>query len=134
MQEPFMHIDHIGIAVNDLNQALKTYLALGFKEKDRQVIEGYDVEVSMIPVGEIKIELIRPTSPQSTIAKFLQKRGEGIHHIAVNVKDIQKKLDELKAQGVKLIDEMPKSGYGGRKVAFIHPASTNGVLLELVED
>ncbi|MBI1744907.1 methylmalonyl-CoA epimerase [Candidatus Acetothermia bacterium] len=129
-----MHIDHIGIAVNDLDKALKTYLALGFKEKDRQVIAGFDVEVSMIPVGETKVELIRPTSPQSTIAKFLQNRGEGIHHVALAVPDIQKKLDELKAQGIRLIDETPKSGYGGRKVAFIHPESTNGVLLELVEE
>jgi methylmalonyl-CoA/ethylmalonyl-CoA epimerase len=129
-----MHIDHIGIAVNDLDKALKTYLALGLHEHDREVVENFDVQISMIRVGEARIELIQPTSEKSTIAKFLQKKGAGIHHIAINVKDIQKKLDELKTQGVRLIDETPKAGYGGRKVAFIHPQSTNGVLLELVEE
>jgi methylmalonyl-CoA/ethylmalonyl-CoA epimerase len=129
-----MHIDHIGIAVNDLDKALKTYLALGLGEDDRETVPGFDVQVSMIHIGEARIELIQPTSEQSTIAKFLQKRGEGIHHIAINVKDIQKKLNELKAQGIHLVDEVPKRGYGGRKVAFIHPQSSNGVLLELVEE
>ncbi len=129
-----MHIDHIGIAVTNLDKALKTYLALGLHEDHREIIAGFDVQVSMIHVGESRIELIQPTSEKSTVAKFLQKRGEGIHHIAIGVKDIRKKLNELKAQGVQLIDETPKPGYGGRKVAFIHPQSTNGVLLELVED
>jgi methylmalonyl-CoA/ethylmalonyl-CoA epimerase len=129
-----MHIDHIGIAVGDLDRALQMYRVLGLAEKGREVVANFDVEVSIVPCGATKIELIRPTSPQSTIAKFLEKRGEGIHHIAIAVPDVQKKLDELKAQGVRLINETPQAGYGGRPVAFIHPQSTSGVLVELVEE
>jgi len=128
-----LRLDHIGIAVRDLDEALKDYQALGLKESGREIVEDYAVEICMLELGESKIELIRPLNNEGPIAKFLQKRGEGIHHIAIAVKNIEKKLNELKAQGVKLIDEKPRKGFSNRKIAFIHPEAMSGVLIELVE-
>ncbi|MCL6642184.1 MAG: methylmalonyl-CoA epimerase [Candidatus Bipolaricaulota bacterium] len=126
-------LNHIGIAVNDIDATLKTLALLGLTPGERGVASQFHVEVCMLALGNTKIELLRPTSSDSPIAKFLERRGEGLHHIALSVPDIHQKLTELKAQGVKLIDEAPRVGFGGHLVAFIHPHSTHGVLIELVQ-
>jgi len=131
--EMFKKIDHIGIAVSNLNEAMELYKKLGFEVKEIEEVAEQKVKVAMLPVGESKIELLEATSEDSAIAKFIEKRGEGIHHIAVNVDDIEKALENAKNEGLKLIDEKPRIGAGGKKVAFIHPKSTKGVLLEFVE-
>jgi len=129
----FKKIDHIGIAVSNLDEAIELYKKLGFEVKGVEEVAEQKVKVAMLPIGESKIELLEATSDDSAIAKFIEKRGEGIHHIAVNVEDIEKALENAKNEGIKLIDEKPRIGAGGKKVAFIHPKSTKGVLLEFVE-
>ncbi len=126
-------IDHIGVAVKDLESAMEVYKKLGFEIEGIEEVREQKVKVAMLPVGESKIELIEATSDDSVIARFVEKKGEGIHHIAVNVDDIEKALDSAKAQGLQLIDEKPRIGVGGKKIAFVHPKSTKGVLLEFVE-
>lgn len=129
-----MKINHLGIAAKSLEEALKFWAdGLGLENVLTEVVEEQKVRVAMLPVGESRIELLEPTSDDSPISKFLEKRGGGIHHIAIEVSDINAALARLKAQGVRLIDESPKVGAEGCLVAFVHPASTNGVLLELVE-
>ncbi|MCQ4152674.1 MAG: methylmalonyl-CoA epimerase [Archaeoglobales archaeon] len=128
-----MKIDHIGIAVKNLEDAIKTFEALGFKLEEIEEVEGQKVRVAMLPVGESRIELLEATSEDSAIAKFVASRGEGVQHIAINVEDIELALKRAKDAGVKLIDEKPKIGAGGKKVAFLHPKSTHGVLIEFVE-
>ncbi|MEM2175767.1 MAG: methylmalonyl-CoA epimerase [Archaeoglobaceae archaeon] len=128
-----MRIDHIGIAVKSLDDAIKTFEALGFKVKGIEEVKEQKVKVAMLPIGESKIELLEATTEDSAIAKFLVSRGEGIHHIAINVENIEKSLETAKSSGIKLIDEKPRIGAGGKKVAFLHPRSTHGVLLEFVE-
>jgi len=97
------------------------------------VVEEQDVKVAFLPVGESEIELLESTSPDGNIAKYIQKKGEGIHHIAFEVDDLEAKLEELKEKGVRLIDEKPRYGAGGARIAFLHPKSTNGILVELCE-
>ena len=126
-------IDHIGIAVKNLDEAVETYKKLGFELKGIEEVAEQKVKVAMLPAGESKIELLEATSEDSAIAKFLEKRGEGIHHIAVGVEDIEKALENAKNNGLQLIDEKPRIGAGGKKVAFVHPKSARGVLLEFVE-
>ncbi len=126
-------VDHIGIAVKNLEEAIDLYKKLGFEVKEIEEVEEQKVRVAMLPAGESRIELLEATSDDSPIAKFIEKRGEGIHHIAINVSDIEKALENAKKNGLKLIDEKPRIGAGGKKVAFIHPKSTKGVLLEFVE-
>ena len=126
-------IDHIGIAVKNLDEAVETYKKLGFELKGIEEVAEQKVKVAMLPAGESKIELLEATSEDSAIAKFLEKRGEGIHHIAVGVEDIEKALENAKNNGLQLIDERPRIGAGGKKVAFVHPKSARGVLLEFVE-
>ncbi len=126
-------IDHVGVAVESLEKAIETYKALGFEVEEIEEVEEQKVRVAMLPVGESRIELLEATSPESAIAKFLEKRGEGIHHIAINVENIEEALKKAKEAGLKLIDETPRIGAGGKKVAFVHPKSTHGVLLEFVE-
>ncbi len=126
-------IDHIGIAVKNLDEAVDLYKKLGFEVKEIEEVPEQKVKVAMLPVGESKIELLEATSEDSPIAKFIERRGEGVHHIAINVSDIEKALQNAKEKGLQLIDEKPRIGAGGKKVAFIHPKSTKGVLLELVE-
>ena len=126
-------IDHIGVAVKNLDEAVDLYKKLGFELKEIEEIPEQKVKVAMLPVGESKIELLEATAEDSAIAKFLEKRGEGIHHVAINVRDIEKALENAKANGLQLIDEKPRIGAGGKKVAFVHPKSTKGVLLEFVE-
>lgn len=130
-----MKIDHLGIATNSLDEALKFWRdALGLELKEIETVEDQKVKVAMLPVGEPRIELLEATSDDSPIAKFLQKRGAGIHHIAVRVDDIRATLSRLKESGARLIDEEPRIGAGGCLIAFIHPSSANGVLLELVQE
>ncbi|WP_456368669.1 methylmalonyl-CoA epimerase [Geoglobus sp.] len=126
-------IDHIGIAVRSLDEAVELYRKLGFEVKEIEEVAEQKVRVAMLPVGESKIELLEATSPDSAVAKFVEKRGEGIHHIAVNVENIEEALENARKNGLQLIDEKPRIGAGGKKVAFIHPKSTKGVLLEFVE-
>ncbi len=129
-----MKIDHIGIATNGIDDAAGFYRdALGLEVAETEEVANQKVRVAMLPVGESRIELLEPTSDDSPISKFLAKRGPGIHHLAVRVEDIRATLSELKRQGARLIDEEPRVGAGGCLVAFIHPSSTGGVLLELVE-
>jgi len=129
-----MKIDHLGIATKEISEALKFWQdALGLENIHTEEVAEQKVLTAMLPIGDTRIELLEPTSDDSPISKFLEKRGGGIHHIAIEVENIEDSLAKLKAQGVRLIDEVPKVGAGGCRVAFVHPASTNGVLLELVQ-
>ena len=129
-----MKINHLGIATKRIDEALKFWSdALGLENVHTEVVEDQKVRVAMLPIGESRIELLEPTSEDSPISKFLEKRGGGIHHIAVEVDDIVAALDKLKAQGMRLIDESPRIGAEDCLVAFVHPSSTHGVLLELVQ-
>ncbi len=129
-----MKINHLGIATKGIDDALKFWEdALGLENIHTEVVEDQKVRVAMLPIGESRIELLEPISDDSPISKFLEKRGGGIHHIAVEVNDIEASLTRLKAQGMRLIDETPRIGAEGCLVAFVHPSSANGVLLELVQ-
>ena len=127
-------IDHLGIAVQSLAEAKKFYETLGLEIMPEEVVEGEKVRVAMVPLGESRIELLEPTSPDSAIAKFLEKRGPGLHHVALQVTNLVERVEELKAAGTRLINEEVKMGAGGHMYVFVHPASTGGVLLELVEE
>ena len=128
------YINHLGIATKGIDDALGFWVdALGLENVHTEIVEEQKVRVAMLPLGESRIELLEPTSEDSPISKFLDKRGGGIHHIAVEVGDIDAMLAKLKAAGVRLIDEVPRIGAEGCLVAFIHPSSANGVLLELVQ-
>ena len=130
-----MKIEHIGIATRALDEAVGFWRdALGLQVQEIEEVAEQGVRVLMLPLGETRIELLEPTGKDSPIAKFLEKRGPGIHHIAVRVPDIRATLADLKERGARLIDETPRVGAGGCLVAFIHPSTTNGVLLELVEE
>ena len=129
-----MKINHVGIATNRIDEALRFWEdALGLQNVHTEIVEDQKVKVAMLPLGESRIELLEPTSFDSPISKFLEKRGAGIHHIAVEVNDIAAALAKLKARGMRLIDESPRAGAEGCLVAFVHPSSANGVLLELVQ-
>jgi methylmalonyl-CoA/ethylmalonyl-CoA epimerase len=130
-----MHsIDHLGIAVKSLAQARKFYEQLGLEVSGEETIAHEKVRVAMIPVGESRIELLEGTGPDSVIAKFIEKRGEGLHHVAIHVPDINRVVEQLKATGTRFVSEEIKIGAGGHLYVFIHPSSTGGVLLELVQD
>ena len=127
-------LDHIGVAVKSIEESMQVYTEiLGLKVTDIETVEEQKVRTAFIPVGESKIELLESTSPDGPIAKFIEKRGEGIQHIALRVDDLKQKLEELKQKGVRLIDENPRIGAGGAKIAFIHPKTTKGILIELCE-
>jgi len=129
-----MKINHLGIATKGIDEALKFWEdALGLKNVHTEVVADQKVRVAMLPIGESRIELLEATAEDSPIAKFLEKRGGGIHHIAVEVEDIEAALAKLKAEGMRLIDEKPRIGAEGCLVVFVHPSSANGVLLELVQ-
>lgn len=129
-----MKINHLGIATKGIDEALEFWSdALGLENVHTEVVEDQKVRVAMLPLGESRIELLEPTADDSPISKFLEKRGGGIHHIAVEVDDIETSLAQLKANGARLIDESPRVGAEGCLVAFVHPSSANGVLLELVQ-
>jgi methylmalonyl-CoA/ethylmalonyl-CoA epimerase len=127
-------IDHLGIAVKSLAQARKFYEQLGLQVSGEEIVAHEKVKVAMIPLGESRIELLEPTSEDSTIAKFLAKRGEGLHHVALHVPDLAQAVEKLKAAGARLVTEKIKVGAGGHLYVFVHPASTGGVLLELVQE
>lgn len=129
-----MKISHLGIATKKIDEALKFWEdALGLENVHTETVEDQKVRVAMLPIGETNIELLEPTSDDSPISKFLEKRGGGIHHIAVEVEDINASLAKLKAEGARLIDETPRTGAENCLVAFVHPASSGGVLLELTQ-
>lgn len=127
-------INHIGIAVKNIEVAAPLYRdALGMAMEGMEEVTEQKVRVAFLAIGESRIELLEPTSPDSPVAKFLEKNGEGIHHIAYEVEDITTALAALKAQGVRLIDEAPRCGAHGTRIAFLHPKATGGVLTELCQ-
>jgi methylmalonyl-CoA/ethylmalonyl-CoA epimerase len=129
----FKKIDHVGIAVKNLGEAVKVWEGLGLKVEEIEEVPDQKVRTAIIHIGESRIELLEPTAEDSPIAKFIAKRGEGIHHIALGVTNIEEHLRELKEKGYRLIDEEPRIGAGGAKIAFVHPKAVTGVLLELCE-
>ncbi|MBA2341800.1 MAG: methylmalonyl-CoA epimerase [Pyrinomonadaceae bacterium] len=129
-----MKIEHIGIATEGIEDALKFWRdALGLEVAAREEVTEQGVRIAMLPIGETRIELLEATNDQSPIAKFVEKRGASIHHIAVRVPDIKAALERLHKRGVRLIDDAPRVGADNCLVAFIHPSAANGVLVELVE-
>jgi methylmalonyl-CoA/ethylmalonyl-CoA epimerase len=129
-----MKIDHIGIATRQLEEATRVWRqALGVQPESTEEVTGQGVRIAMLPLGETHIELLEPLRQDSPISRFLEKRGPGIHHIAVRVDDIRASLAQLKEQGARLIDDVPRVGARGCLVAFVHPSAMNGVLLELVQ-
>ena len=127
-------IDHLGIAVRSLDAALRFYAdALGMEAIAGETVELEKVKVALLPCGGPRLELLEPTSADSPIARFLEKRGEGLHHVALLVPDLGAAVERLKAAGARLLNE-PRPGAGGHRYVFLHPASTGGVLLELIQD
>src|SRR5437764_15259236 len=132
MRQTFQ-IDHLGIAVKSLSSAKAIYETLGLTISPEETIEHEKVKLVMVPVGESRLELLEATSPDSTIAKFIAKRGEGLHHVCLKVPDLAAAVARLKKDGVRLVSEDIKTGAGGHQYVFVHPSSTGGVLLELVQ-
>ena len=129
------HIEHIGIAVKNLDESIKYYEdILGLKCYSVEEVTDQKVKTAFFKVGQTKIELLESTDPEGPIGKFIEKKGEGIHHLAFNVNGLQLALNEAKEKGVRLIDEQPRKGAEGLDIAFMHPKSTYGVLTELCED
>jgi len=126
-------VDHIGIAVADLDSALKAYAAIGLRPEATEAVKSEGVTVAFLRVGDTHLELLEPLGPETVIARFLEKRGAGLHHVALAVDDVVGAMEEARRNGLAVIDEHPRMGARGRKVAFIHPKSTGGVLLEFVE-
>ncbi len=129
-----LKIDHLGIAVHSIEEARKLFQdTLGLKFEGSETVAEQKVTTAFFPVGDSEVELLESTAPDGPIAKYLEKRGEGIQHIAFRVENIEEALAELKEKGIRLIDEKPRLGAGGAKIAFLHPKSTHGVLIELSE-
>ena len=129
------HIDHIGIAVKDIEQAGKFYTdILGLKIEDIENVADQKVNVAFIPITDSEVELLESTEPDGPVAKYIDARGEGVQHVAFRVDNIDEALEELKAKGIRLIDENPRPGAEGLDIAFLHPKSTHGVLTEFCED
>ena len=129
-----MKIDHIGIATKSIEEGLAVWQdALGLQPDTAEEVAEQGVKICMLPVGDTHVELLEPLTPDSAVGKFLAKRGPGLHHIAVEVADIHRSLEQMKQRGARLIDETPRVGAGGSLIAFVHPSTTNGVLLELVQ-
>ncbi|MBI2873840.1 MAG: methylmalonyl-CoA epimerase [Firmicutes bacterium] len=130
----FQRIDHLGIATRNLEESLKLYVGIfGLKLQEIELIESQGVRVAIIPVGESRIELLEPTGPDSPLARSIEARGEGLHHVAYAVEDVAACLEQARRGGLKLIDEQPRPGAGGSLIAFIHPRSTGDVLTELCQ-
>ncbi len=127
-------IDHLGIAVNSIDEG-KNFFSdiLGLKFEGSETVKEQKVTTAFFPVGDSEVELLESTAPDGPVAKYIEKKGEGIQHIAFRVENIEDALSELKEKGVRLIDEKPRKGAGGAKIAFLHPKSTHGVLVELCE-
>jgi len=129
-----LKVDHIGVAVNSIEESKKLYQdLLGLMHAGSETVAEQKVTTAFFPVGDTEVELLESTAPDGPIAKYLEKRGEGVQHVAFRVENIEEALAELKAKGVRLIDEKPRRGAGGAKIAFLHPKSTFGVLVELCE-
>lgn len=126
-------LDHLGIAVKSLAAARDIYEKLGLKISAEEMVPAEKVRVVMVPIGETRIELLEPTSGDSVIAKFIEKRGEGLHHICMRVPDLAAAAQKLRSEGVRLVSDEIKTGAGGHRYIFVHPSSAGGVLLELVE-
>jgi methylmalonyl-CoA epimerase len=126
-------IDHIGVAVKSLAAAKGIYEKLGLKLAPEETVDAEQVRVVMVPLGESRIELLEPTSPDSVIAKFIAKRGEGLHHVSLRVPNLEVAVERLKRDGVRLVSDQIKEGAGGHRYVFVHPSSAGGMLLELVE-
>ena len=130
----FKKIDHIGVAVKNIKESLHIFKdILGMEFSGEEVVQEQDVKVAFLPVGESEIELLESTSPEGNIAKYIEKKGEGIHHIAFEVEDLDAMLENLQKKGVRLIDKEARYGAGGTRIAFLHPKSTNSILVELCE-
>ena len=127
-------IDHIGVAVKSLTAAKAIYEKLGLSVSAEETVEQEQVRLVMVPLGDSRLELLEATSETSTIAKFIAKRGEGLHHVCLKVPDLPAAVERLKKDGVRLVSEEIKTGAGGHKYVFVHPAGTGGVLLELVQE
>jgi methylmalonyl-CoA/ethylmalonyl-CoA epimerase len=128
-----LKVDHIGIAVKSLAESSKFYELLGLESAGTEEVAEQKVNVAFFPLGDTEIELLESTSPDGPIAKYIEKNGEGLQHLALRVDNIDAALAELKEKGIRLIDEKPRYGAGGARIAFIHPQSTGGILLELSE-
>jgi len=129
-----LKIDHLGIAVNSIDEGKSFWTdVLGLKYEGSETVESQKVTTAFFPVGESEVELLESTAPDGPVAKFIEKKGQGIQHIAFRVDDIDAALDELKQKGIRLIDEKPRMGAGGARIAFLHPKATQGVLVELCE-
>lgn len=127
-------VEHIAIAVSDLEAAIEHYTKIwGLSLEHREVVEDQGVEEAMFPIGDSYIQLLAPLNPDTTVGKFIERKGEGLHHIAYEVDDIAESLDALRASGVALIDSEPRTGSRGTRIAFVHPKSNRGLLVELVE-
>lgn len=126
-------VDHIGIAVKSLASARVIYEKLGLQVSPEETVAAEKVRLVMVPMGETRLELLEATGPESAIAKFIAKRGEGLHHVCLRVPELVKSVARLKADGVRLVSEEIKTGAGGHRYVFVHPQSAGGVLLELVE-
>jgi methylmalonyl-CoA/ethylmalonyl-CoA epimerase len=130
----FKKIDHIGVAVKNLENSLHIFRnILGMECSGEEIVKEQKVKVAFLPIGASEIELLESTSPDGNIAKFIEKKGEGIHHIAFEVDDLETMLEDLQQKGVQLIDQEPRYGAGGARIAFLHPRSTNGILVEICE-
>ena len=131
----FERVDHVGIAVRDLEASIAFYKrTFGVEVAHRETVEDQGVEEALFKVGESYIQLLRPLGPETPVGKFLDKRGEGVHHVGYGVRDLKATLEHLKAEGVPLIDEEPRPGSRGTTVAFVHPKGVGGVLVELVQE
>jgi methylmalonyl-CoA/ethylmalonyl-CoA epimerase len=128
-----MKIDHLGIAVRSIGDSLAFYRGLGLELDGTETVEDQGVAVAFLPVGEARIELLEPVSEDTPVGRFLARRGEGLHHICYEVEDLAAKLEELRSLGARVLDGYPRRGAEGKLVAFLHPASANGVLVELSE-
>ncbi|MDD2211893.1 MAG: methylmalonyl-CoA epimerase [Clostridia bacterium] len=129
-----LKVDHIGIVVKDLAESLKFYSeVLGLEAVGTEVVEEQKVKVAFLPCGDSELEVMEPTTPDGPVAKFIEKRGEGLQHIALRVDSIEEALAFMQEKGLRLIDEKPRYGAGGARIAFLHPKATNGILLELTE-
>ena len=129
-----MNIDHIAIAVSSMDEALATFATMyGLEPERTEEVSSDKITEAMLPIGDTYLQLLEPTDEASTVAKFIERRGEGLHHIAIRVDDIDETLATLKTAGARLIDEQPRLGGGGHRVAFVHPKTTHGILVELVE-
>jgi len=127
-------LHHVGIAVARLDEALAKYRSMGFAASPPETVEPEGVRLAFVMEGDTRLELLESLRPDGVIARFIAKRGEGMHHVAFGVPDIRKAITDLRAKGFEVIDEEPRKGHGGRLVAFVHPRSLHGVLLELVQE